>query len=177
MAMAKRQYHCWEHNLLYSEETAFELHLKNECQQMLNDKRNVCLYLQNDGKCCQPSFKMTTSLIIHYMREHRLFACTHCYRTFSKEQDLEEHDHTEGINLCLRPFKCRRCPTSWPNERTRRSHDTASHKKNYDAKSIPVLTEFCPHCTKGYTATSSLYRHLRKKYGIETIDSPKKPKM
>lgn len=176
MATKLLQYHCWEHNLIYSDESAFDFHVKNECSQLLNEK-NVCIYILDNGKCCHKSFKMTTSLILHYLTEHRQFACTHCYQTFDKENDLEQHEHVDGINLRLRPYKCRRCPTSWPNERTRRAHDTASHKTNYDAKSVPILTEFCTQCSKGYSTTSSLYRHLRKKHGIETVDTPKKQKL
>lgn len=70
-----------------------------ECKNLLVP--NICLFNIYDGKTCKKVFKETASLIIHYYIEHQQYACATCYATFDSVQKLEEHAHSDELNLRL----------------------------------------------------------------------------
>lgn len=139
--------YCWEHEIYFKNSEDFQHHIMNDCNQMLTLK-NVCTYVTQNGQCCKKNYKTTTALIMHYYREHRLLACTACYKVFCTEADLEDHHHYPSENLrqsklkiyiiqnesmdintqlSTGPYKCRYCVKSWPNANARNKHELEQH--------------------------------------------------
>lgn len=86
--------YCWEHELYFPTEESFLRHKKNECEKYLS-AGNVCLYMDQAGNCCGQTFMQVSSLILHYLSEHEVYACVHCYETFISLEGLEQHQHTQ----------------------------------------------------------------------------------
>lgn len=112
-----------------------------------------------------------------YFKDHHLYACSACYKTFASEPELEHHHHYESENLRLRkrlwfafditpsnllflnqgPYKCHYCVTTWPSEKARNAHEIAGHRSDSDVRDKTII---CPHCQKSYYHKSSLSRHI-----------------
>lgn len=97
-------YECKDHEIKFLSEKALLEHKKNHCAEMLKQK-NMCTFLDVDGKCCQKSFEYTALLIIHFLIYHGRYACESCYSHFSTAEELTEHVHDERINVRLSKSK------------------------------------------------------------------------
>lgn len=91
-------FECWEHELKFPNETALKNHLANECEVFLA-KGTVCLFINEEGKCCGKSFAHVSSLLYHYFCKHRKYACVHCYQLFDHREELDSHVHVDGRKL------------------------------------------------------------------------------
>lgn len=89
---------CSYHEINFETKSEYDYHTNNECKEMLKSA-NMCIHHLGGGKCCKKAFKHVSSLILHYHRKHKIYACVHCYQTFSSRLELEEHEHIDGMNL------------------------------------------------------------------------------
>lgn len=94
------QYKCLDHEIEFPTEDALLYHLKNDCAKMLKQK-NVCTFLDENGKCCGVSFRYGSLLTLHYARIHELNACDSCYSAFVTSKELAEHVHDDRVNVRL----------------------------------------------------------------------------
>lgn len=98
--MEEKRYRCPNHDIKYRKSKHFTEHFENECEKWLKG-RNICTYLNKNGRACGEEFKETASLILHYFKIHDLYACTCCYETFKTAKELEGHGHSPNLNVRL----------------------------------------------------------------------------
>lgn len=96
----KKFYICPNHRIKYRRWRDYVEHQEKECETWLK-RRNVCTFFK-DGRACGAHFKQTASLILHFFKIHDLYACTNCFSTFKFSRDLENHVHSEDLNVRLR---------------------------------------------------------------------------
>lgn len=90
--------YCATHEICFGSSEEYNYHVKNECADMLK-VQNICTHHIGDGRCCRRFFNHSSSLILHYKKKHKLYACVKCYSVYKNTADLEKHSHTNGLNL------------------------------------------------------------------------------
>lgn len=90
--------YCAAHEIRFCSSKEYNHHVKYECAEMLK-VQNICTHHLGDGRCCRRFFNHSSSLILHYKKKHKLYACVKCYGVYKNAADLEEHSHINGLNL------------------------------------------------------------------------------
>lgn len=88
--------YCIDHEIEFDSVEKYENH-KKECEKM-QEVPNICTHVLSNGKCCKSSYRHVSSLILHYEKRHKIFACAHCYKVYNSKKELEAHEHPNGIN-------------------------------------------------------------------------------
>lgn len=73
-------------------EVAFTEH-KYNASVGVQRKKNVCTFIEKDGKNCLKKFKYMALLIVHSLVQHSCYICEGCNVILATIKELKEHKH------------------------------------------------------------------------------------
>ena len=156
-----RPFKCEECGKTFAKNSRYQRHLVTHEDRKTEDEKVHDLLLDNcfTKKCY--SFRSTENRSGRKPTRNinRSFRCTKCVVNFSRKVDLRIHLR----NCYQKPFKCKKCKTSFFSMKTLDTHQKIhEHKRLYT----------CRNCAKSFSVSSLLVRHLSVVHSekIVTVD-------